>query len=594
MELTAQAVSGPQSSQTQNQEHLRLLIETGLLLASERSLDFIVQTALDAGLHLSGARFGGFFYNNLPDPGLPGPAEPYLYKAIGLESSAFAALPIPCPAEIFDRSLLTQGIVRYDDITHAPDTSRLGNKIPLAGLLARHAIDRPPVRSYLAVPVRGRSRNVFGALVYAHPEANIFAPSSEGLVATIASQAAVAIDNVRLAESLTREISLVDAARSLQRETAIRLAQALDAAQLGTWTWDRASDLLDLDERAAELFHVAPHVPISRTALREHIVFADDLPATREKLQRALESGGLYNAEYRVDDHAGLQTWISASGIATFASGSPAMTGMVGTIQNITGHKNQEAALRQSEKLAATGRLAATIAHEINNPLEAVTNLIYLSRTDPDVPAPVQLLLETADIELARVAQIAQQTLGFYRDTTRPGPINLNQLLQSVTDLFARKMSSHKIDCKLDLEEGLTMYGLQGEMRQVFSNLVVNAIDAFTAVPKSGRLHIRGRRRRTPSGGVSILISDDGTGIPAHVRERIFSPFFTTKQSVGTGLGLWVTRGFVEKHGGHIHFRTRTGHPSGTTFRIYLPSSPPSTDSTVRYQTDAAPQTYVV
>ena len=585
METTQQAVSGPQHSQ--NEEHLRLLIETGLLLASERSLDFIVEAALDAGLHLSGARFGAFFYNDLPDAG-----EPYLYKAIGLEASAFAALPIPCPAEIFDRTLLDQGIVRCNDITQDPETSRLGNRIPLAGILPRQANGNPPVRSYLAVPVRSRGGAIFGALVYGHPEANIFAPSSEGLVATVASQAAVAIDNVRLADSLTREISQVDAARTLQRETASRLRQALDAAQLGTWTWDRASDLLDLDERAAELFHVPAHIPITRTELRERIVAADDKPATRESLQRALESGGLYSAEYRVGDDAGLQTWVSATGIATFKPNSTDITGMVGTIQNITSRKTQEAALRQSEKLAATGRLAATIAHEINNPLEAVTNLIYLSRTDPDVPEPIQHLLETADTELARVAQIAQQTLGFYRDTTQPAAINLNNLLQSVVDLFTRKMTSHKIDCKLDLEDGLTMYGLQGEMRQVFSNLVVNAIDAFTAVPvpRSGCLRIRGRHRRGDPRGVCIMISDDGTGIPSHVRDRIFSPFFTTKQSVGTGLGLWVTRGFVEKHGGHIHFRTRTDSPSGTTFRVYLPAG----DSTARYQTDGRAQPYVV
>ena len=255
---------------------------------------------------------------------------------------------------------------------------------------------------------------------------------------------------------------------------------------------------------------------------------------------------------------------------------------MVGTVQDITSRKTQENALRQSEKLAATGRLAATIAHEINNPLEAVTNLIYLARTDPDVPAAVQLLLETADTELARVAQIAQQTLGFYRDTTRPIEINLNELLQSVVDLFARKMVSRKITCTLDLEPDLCINGLQGEIRQVFSNLIVNAIDAFTfaATLKPGRIHIRGRHLHgNPQAGtpdaVSILICDEGSGIPVSVRQRIFSPFFTTKLSVGTGLGLWVTRGFIEKQGGSIHFRTRTTDPSGTLFRIVLPVARP-------------------
>jgi signal transduction histidine kinase len=557
--------SAPGLLASQNEEHLRLLIQTGLLLASERSLDVIVQAALDAGLQLCGARFGAFFYNNIGDDG-----EPYrLFKVVGMDASAFTSLPMPRPTDIFDSTFRGKGIVRSADITLDP---LYGHNFPLTGLPHGHL----PVRSYLAVPIRSRSGDVLGALLYGHPDADVFAPHCENLVATVASQAAVAIDNVRLADSLSREIALLDASRTLQRQTASRLRQALDAEQLGTWTWDRATDLLDLDARAAQLFHAQPHTPVTRTELRQRVVATDDQATTSENLKKSLESGGLYGAEYRIDSPTGYQTWVSASGIATFAPDSTTIVGMVGTIQDITVRKTQESILRQSEKLAATGRLAATIAHEINNPLEAVTNLIYLSRTDPEVPTHVQRLLETADVELARVAQIAQQTLGFYRDTTRPGEIDLNQLLHSVVDLFARKMSSHKISCTLDLEPFLCIHGLQGEMRQVFSNLLVNAIDAFTAASKPGSLHIRGRLLQGHRQGVSILVCDNGAGIPLHVRERIFSPFFTTKQSVGTGLGLWVTRGFVEKHGGKIRFRSCTGSPSGTVFRVVLPANAPN------------------
>jgi PAS domain S-box-containing protein len=576
MELHTRQDSTPADAQAETP--LRLLIETGLLLASERSLDVVVQAALDAGLHLCGARFGAFFYNNFGDDG-----KPYtLYKVSGLDPRAFAAFPMPRPTEIFRVTFLGQGIVRSDDITLDP---RYGNNAPFSGMPPGH----PPVRSYLAVPVRSRGGDVIGGLFYGHPDAGAFAPASEDLVATVASQAAVAIDNVRLSESLTHEIAHVDAARSLQRQTADRLRQALDAAQLGTWTWDRASDLLDLDDRAAGLLHAEPHVPITRTALRERIVASEDKPHTTESLQRSLEDGGLYSAEYRVNSPDGIQTWVSASGVATFAPGSSEIAGMVGTVQDITSRKTQESALRQSEKLAATGRLAATIAHEINNPLEAVTNLIYLSRTDPEVPAPVQALLETADTELARVAQIAQQTLGFYRDTTRPIEIDLNELLHSVVSLFARKMVSQKITCTLDLDHDLCIHGLQGEIRQIFSNLMVNAIDAFNfdSGVTGGAIHIRGRHIRGPHNGVSILVCDQGSGIPASVRQRIFSPFFTTKQSVGTGLGLWVTRGFAEKHGGSIHFRTSTTAPTGTIFRVFLPVN---TSSTLLQAGDRAPQ----
>jgi PAS domain S-box-containing protein len=554
---------------SQNERRLRLLVETGILLASERSLDGIVQAALDAGLQLCNARFGAFFYNNIGDEG-----KPYsLYKVSGLYSAAFASFPMPRPTEIFSVTFLGHGIVRSDDITQDP---RYGHNAPFSGMPPGH----PPVRSYLAVPVRSRGGQVLGGLLYGHPSPGVFAASSEDLVATVASQAAVAIDNVRLSDSLTHEISHVDAARALQRQTADRLRQALDAAQLGTWTWDRASDLLDLDERAATLFHAEPHVPVTRTALRKRIVATEDQAYTTESLQHFLEAGGIYSAEYRVDSPDGIQTWLSASGNANFAPNGKDIIGMVGTAQDITPRKTQENALRQSEKLAATGRLAATIAHEINNPLEAVTNLIYLSRTDPDVPQPVQRLLETADSELARVAQIAQQTLGFYRDTTRPIEIKLNDLLNGVVDLFERKMVTRKITCTVDLEPDLCIHGLQGEIRQVFSNLIVNAIDAFTFAPttKPGNLHIRGRHLHGKHEAVSILICDQGTGIPASARQRIFSPFFTTKLSVGTGLGLWVTRGFVEKQGGTINFRTRTTAPSGTIFRLVLPVHPPFPD----------------
>jgi PAS domain S-box-containing protein len=543
---------------SQNERRLRLLIETGILLASERSLDVIVQAALDAGLRLSNARYGSFFYNNVDDHG----NSHSLYKVAGPDHNVFAAAPNPHCSDIPKENFLSDLIIRSPDITQ--DT-RYSQKLPFAGPTPNH----PPVRSYLSVPVRSRAGESLGCLLYGHPEPNIFTAASEDLVATIASQAAVAIDNLRLSNSLTHEVSLVDSARSLQRQTADRLRQALDAAQLGTWTWDRATDLLDLDERAATLFHAEAHVPITRTELRQRVVVIEDQAHTSESLQKFLQSGGLYSAEYRVESADGIQTWLSASGNANFAPNGTDIIGMVGTVQDITSRKTQENALRQSEKLAATGRLAATIAHEINNPLEAVTNLIYLSRTDPDVPHAVQQLLETADTELARVAQIAQQTLGFYRDTTRPIEIRLNDLLHGVVDLFERKI--------VDLEPDLCIHGLQGEVRQVFSNLIVNAIDAFTlgATLKPGSIHVRGRHihyRGQPA--VSILISDEGSGISASARQRIFSPFFTTKLSVGTGLGLWVTRGFVEKQGGSITFRSRTDDPSGTIFRVVLPVHP--------------------
>ncbi len=557
--------SPPGGRQTEKQ--LRLLVETGILLASERSLDAIAQTALEAGLQLCGARFGAFFYTPAESRSWAGdPDQPYrLYKVTGPDIEIFRSLLHPRSTGSFRIGWLGQKILRSGDITQDP---LYGQNLPFAGIPPGH----PGVRSYLGVPVKDCCGSILGWMLYGHHELNIFTAAGEDLVATIASQAGVAMENVALSERLNQQISAVESARALQLQTAGRLRQALDAAQLGTWTWDRATDSLVLDERAAFLLHAPSQAPIRRTALRKQVVSIADQPPTAASLQRLLESGGVYRAEFRIDSPDGMQTWIAASGIACFAPQTSRITGMIGTVQDITDRKTQEAALRQSEKLAATGRLAASVAHEINNPLEAVTNLIYLSRTDSGVPDSVRRLLEAADAEIARVAQIAQQTLGFYRDTTQPIEIDLNELLLSVVELFARKMESRKIVCTLDLEPSLQIHGLRGEIRQVFSNLIVNAIEAFPSsfALQPGRIHIRGRHLRG-QGKVSVVIADQGAGIPLSARPRIFTPFFTTKRSAGTGLGLWVTRGFMEKHGGSIQFRTRTLSPSGTIFRVVFP-----------------------
>ena len=566
---------GDSPSLAQATEHLRLLVETGLLLAHERSIDVIVQAALDAGLKLCGAAFGAFFYNNFTDHG----RHYQLYKIAGADPAAFSRLPMPRPTAIFAESMVHGRILRSDDITQ---DHRYGHNPPYNGMPRGHL----PVRSYLSVPVVGRSGETLGTIFYGHPEPAIFDADRESLVATIAAQAAVAMDNARLTDNLTSEIAIADAARQLQQETSQRLEeafesmaessrrlrQALDAGALGTWSWDMATDRLDLDERAAELLFAQPHAPIRRAELRRRIVHSDDLPNPPDDLGEAVLNGGTYAAEYRAEGPDKTQRWISARGLATF-NDTHEFIGMTGTVQDITDRKMQEATVRQSEKLAATGRLAATIAHEINNPLEAVTNLIYLCKTDPTVPPALQSMLNAADDELARVSQIAQQTLGFYRDTTRPGEIDLSAMLHGIVDLFSRKLEFKRLDCRTHIQPGLRMYGLQGEIRQVFSNLFVNAIDAS----ENSELTLRATGRvLNGRPGISCLIADRGTGVQPAVRERLFSPFITSKHSLGTGLGLWVTRGIVEKHGGTIQYRTRTEPPTGTIFRVFLPTEVPN------------------
>jgi PAS domain S-box-containing protein len=537
------------------EDKLRLLVQTGLLLASERSLDVITQASLDAGRTLCNAPCGVFFYTCNDSPHLMSKTS-----GEGFDASS-RALTLAELSPIFGQGEQELTVLRRDD-----DECR---QPPFSHL--------PGTRSCIAVPVRCHRHELLGAMIFGDSDPDAFSRSCDEFLNTIATQAASAIENFRLSTDLSHEIAIADNARALQRETAERLRQALDAAQLGTWKWDRETDLLDLDERAAHLFGVKSGERITRTELRERIVVPEDLHRTVDRLHQSLDTRENYSAEYRIENASGHPTWVSSTGVPTFAAGSYEITGMVGTAQDITARKVHEQTLRESEKLAATGRLAATIAHEINNPLEAITNLIYLSRTDPQVPEPVKELLETADAELARVSHIAQQTLGFYRDTTRPVNINMSELLISIADLFTRKMRSKSVTCTVDIERDFSVFGLQGEIRQVFSNLLVNAIDASA----NSTIHIRSRKiTRHGIEGLSVIIQDHGSGIPAPVRDQLFSPFVTTKQSVGTGLGLWVTRGIVEKQGGTIRFRSRTERPSGTIFRVFLPVKSPTGNST--------------
>lgn len=243
-------------------------------------------------------------------------------------------------------------------------------------------------------------------------------------------------------------------------------------------------------------------------------------------------------------------------------------------IRNITETKKIDRALQTTEKLAAAGRMAATVAHEINNPLEAVTNLVYLAKRDLSNPERVARYLELASRELDRVAHITRQTLGFYRDTSSPVRFNIAETLDDLLLLYEKRFESRNIKVVKQYEKDLEITALAGELRQAFSNLITNSIDAM---PHGGTLALRVTKSHEWSGphfqGIRITILDTGSGIDAMNRKKIFQPFFTTKADVGTGLGLWITRGIVEKHRGTIRMKSRTGESGhGTVFSIFLPS----------------------
>lgn len=229
-----------------------------------------------------------------------------------------------------------------------------------------------------------------------------------------------------------------------------------------------------------------------------------------------------------------------------------------------------EEALRKTEKLAVAGRLAASIAHEINNPLSAVTNLIFLISTSKDLER-CKAYAEQAQEELQRVSDIVNQTLRFHRVPTSPVEIDLTSLIESVLSLFKARIQTQRVLlCKQFTGEHKIVCS-PGEIRQVLINLIGNALDAM---PESGKLVLKLSDFHHPitgQAGMRLTLADTGTGIPASARHRLFQPFFTTKGSLGTGLGLWITKDIVHRHQGFLRFRSRTAKPTGTVFWIWLP-----------------------
>jgi PAS domain S-box-containing protein len=245
--------------------------------------------------------------------------------------------------------------------------------------------------------------------------------------------------------------------------------------------------------------------------------------------------------------------------------------------------KRSEEALRRSEKLAVTGRLAASIAHEINNPLEAITNLLFLLRSFEDLPEPAQQYLAMTENEVRRVSEVTQQTLRFYRQPTQPARSSMTELLDSVISLYQSRLNSLDMRVERDYDPALTLFCFEGEIRQVIANLIGNSIDAS---PAGGRLLVRARRSHdwmnAKQSGVRIAIADTGAGMDQEVRQHIFEAFFTTKETTGTGLGLWVSHEIILKHHGRIRVRSRAASNgdhslrlgSGTVFQIFIPDDP--------------------
>jgi signal transduction histidine kinase len=243
------------------------------------------------------------------------------------------------------------------------------------------------------------------------------------------------------------------------------------------------------------------------------------------------------------------------------------IVGAAKILRDISARKALELSLLQAEKFAATGRMAATIAHEINNPLEAVVNLLYLLR--PMVSQEGINYLATAESELARVSHIAKQTLGYYREHASASRASLSDIAEQAVAIYEPRCMATGIALRKSLESSRKVMLRRGEMTQVVSNLVTNSM---YAMPTGGALSISVRDTEDPADGVVLTVADDGVGIAPEILPKVFDAFFTTRYTVGTGIGLFIAKQFVEGHGGRIDLESNNeaeGH--GTTVQVFLP-----------------------
>ncbi len=245
--------------------------------------------------------------------------------------------------------------------------------------------------------------------------------------------------------------------------------------------------------------------------------------------------------------------------------------------RDITQRKRTEKALQLTEKLASVGRLAATVAHEINNPLEAVTNLLFLARKDNAMAAKTRQHLELAEQELDRVAHVAKQTLGFYRDSSARDWVNISQIVGELLEVYEYRLRNRDVLVEKELDDSAKVFTSAGEFRQVFSNIFINAMDAVSL--DRGRIRVRIRRAHewTDSNrkGILLTVADNGSGIGPEHMSRIFDAFYTTKNEIGTGLGLWLSQTIVQKYDGQIRVRSRVKPgQSGSVFSIFWPEGP--------------------
>ena len=384
-------------------------------------------------------------------------------------------------------------------------------------------------------------------------------------------------------QTLNRELEK----RVLERTEELReRAELLHLASEAIFVRDLAGTITFWNKGAESLYGWTGQEALGRNVDQ---LLQSKFPESGERAEKAILENGLWQGEITHTAKSGNKIVVaSRQALQTDNEGRP--KGFLEINRDITDQKRTEAALRSSEKAAAMGRLAGTIAHEINNPIEAVKNTFYLLKDHESLDPEARELARIAEEELERISHITKQTLSFYRESQRPTEVSLAQVLEDVVGMHSRKLQMNGIHLKKDYEGGGLILGFPVEMRQAFLNLVGNAIEAM---PKGGTLSLRlypsvdFRNGLRP--GIRVSVFDTGSGITPANKHRVFEPFFSTKDIKGTGLGLWVTRGIVQKHEGVIRFRSSSAPDGGLTcFSVFIPSQSDARPSTKSNSNTAA------
>lgn len=389
------------------------------------------------------------------------------------------------------------------------------------------------------------------------------------LVASVAARCWESIEHGRVLRALEADREQLRRQSDESERQLAELKTIYDTAPIGLAYFDLDDyHYLRLNDRQANFFGLRPAQVIGKT-----LTEMAPIPGLRELFDQVARGEPVVNYPLEgtlITDPSEHRYWT----VSYFPVYGPdgAIQGITAASLEISQQKRAEKALMQAEKLAAVGRLAASIAHEINNPLEAVTNLLYLARCSESFEE-VQKLLETADAELRRASAITAQTLRFHRQSNGPQEVDTTAMVEEMINVYLGRLRNSQTRLVTRLRARRTIRCRDGEIRQVLATLIANAIDALSSAPRN--LYIRTReatRWSTGQRGVLLTVADTGSGIAKETMNRLFEPFFTTKGTIGTGLGLWVSKEIITRHGGTIRLRSsQSPGQHGAVFAVFVP-----------------------